>query len=104
MQSELMKFLLAYRATPKVTTGQSPAKLMFGRELKTKLPELRNESVLVNQGVRDRDWERKFEGKKNADEKRKAKFSSVELGEQVLVRNENKADKLAPNFEQTPYI
>ena len=32
--------LLAYRTTPHMTTGATPAKLMFGRELRTKLPEL----------------------------------------------------------------
>ena len=40
---ELPKFLLAYRSTPQVSTGSTPASLMFGRELKTKLPELRRE-------------------------------------------------------------
>ena len=38
---ELPKFLLAYRSTPQVSTGATPAFLMFGREIKTKLPELR---------------------------------------------------------------
>ena len=46
-KDELNKFLLAYRTTPHCTTGMTPASLMFGRELKTKLPELRpNKSVL----------------------------------------------------------
>ena len=35
---ELNKYPLAYRSTPHVTTGQSPAELLFGRKLSTKLP------------------------------------------------------------------
>ena len=34
---ELYKFLVSYCTTPQVTTGASPA-LMFGRELRSKLP------------------------------------------------------------------
>ena len=33
-----MKFLLAYRTTPQVSTGVTPAYLVFGRELKTSPP------------------------------------------------------------------
>ena len=33
---ELYKSLLAYRTTPQETTGVSPSKLMFGREIRTK--------------------------------------------------------------------
>ena len=40
-REELQRFLLAYRTTMQTSTGVTPASLMFGRELKTKLPELR---------------------------------------------------------------
>jgi transposase InsO family protein len=33
-------FLLNYRATPHAMTGVSPAKIMFGREIRTKVPEI----------------------------------------------------------------
>ena len=32
-RSELNKFLLAYRSTPHITTGKSPAKLLFRRKM-----------------------------------------------------------------------
>ena len=47
-----MKFLLAYRTTPQASTSVTPACPMFGRELKTKLPELRSEKTF---------WTRMFE-------------------------------------------
>jgi len=36
-QKQLSKFLLAYRSTPHATTGETPAMLLFGRNLQTKL-------------------------------------------------------------------
>ena len=71
-REELQKFLLAYRSTPQTSTGVTPAYLMFGRELKTKLPELRCAGNLLDEGVRDRDWKRNFTHKVHADKKRGA--------------------------------
>ena len=42
---EMLKFLLAYRSTSHSTTGVSPAELLFGRKIRTNLPELREESA-----------------------------------------------------------
>ena len=39
-RKELQKFLLGYRSTPHTTTGVSPAKLLFGREIRSKLPDV----------------------------------------------------------------
>ena len=53
---ELLKFLTAYRSTPH-TTGVSPAKLLFGRETRTKLPSLgsRSSRVAADEDVQDKD-------------------------------------------------
>ena len=59
-REEPQKFLLAYRTTPQTSTGVTPAFLMFGRELKTKLPELRCAGNLLDEGIRDRDWNHKL--------------------------------------------
>lgn len=59
---ELNKYLLAYRSTPQVTTGQSPAELLFGRKLSTKLPEVADLEESEDPGyerARDRDAEKK---------------------------------------------
>ena len=37
-RKEINTFLLQYCSTPHSTTGKSPAELLFGRKLKTKLP------------------------------------------------------------------
>jgi len=39
-KQEMYRFLRNYRATPHTSTGQPPATLLYGRPIKTKLPEL----------------------------------------------------------------
>ena len=39
-RTELNKYLLAYRSTAHVTTGKTPAELLYGRNLNTKLPDI----------------------------------------------------------------
>ena len=102
-RKELPKFLLAYRSTPQVSTGSTPASLMFGRELKTKLPELRGERSVLDESSRERDWQHKLEHKEYADSKRGATNSSLAPGDKVLLRNTKASGKLTPNFESTPY-
>ena len=63
-RKELQKFVLCYRSTPHSTTGVSSAKLLFEREIRSKLPgveELRSSSN--DSEVLDRDRERKQKGK-----------------------------------------
>ena len=61
--SELISWLTAYRSTPQVTTGATPFSLMFGREMRSKLPELRRETVDVSrEATRDTDWSNKLKG------------------------------------------
>ena len=38
-KQELYKFLRNYRATPHSTTGVPPAQALFGKNIRTKLPE-----------------------------------------------------------------
>nr|XP_029716993.1 uncharacterized protein K02A2.6-like [Aedes albopictus] len=63
-KSDLQDFLLAYRNTPHSTTNETPAKLLFGRNLKDKLPEITKPEC--NEGsnpVRELDFSRKKKGK-----------------------------------------
>ena len=91
---ELPKFLLAYRSTPQVSTGATPASLMFGKEIRTKLPQLRPEKSLRDESMRQKVY---------ADGNRGAVPSPIVPGDQVLLRNTRETGKLAPKFETKPF-
>ena len=46
-RTELVTWLVAYQSTPQATTGVTPFYLMFGREMRRNLPELRRETIEV---------------------------------------------------------
>ena len=94
-------YLFAYHNTPHSTTGVSPAELLFGRKLRTKLPDLRESNVL-DEEMRDRDHERKDQGKEYADNRRGAKECEFTVGDKVLLK-QGKGNKLTPAFECDPY-
>ena len=61
--TELNKYLLAYRSTAHTTTGKSPAEMLYGRNISTKLPDIGelgevDDSASLQQ-TRDRDAEKK---------------------------------------------
>ncbi|XP_068697108.1 uncharacterized protein [Montipora foliosa] len=64
-RSELNKYLLAYRSTPHTITGKSPTKLLYGRKLSTRLPEVADfddSDEATHPEVRNRDADRKQRG------------------------------------------
>lgn len=75
-RAELSKYLIAYKSTPEATTGTTPYFLVFGREMRSKRPELKRETNVTNEEVRDRDWSNK----------RGAATKSVEVGDKVLLK------------------
>ena len=83
---ELSTYLAACRSLSHPTMGVSPAVLLFGRKMGTKLPELSD--LHVEQEVRDRDSEQKSKRKTYADTKRGASYSEVLPSDQVLVQQE----------------
>ena len=74
-RSEMNDFLMRYSSTTHSTTGVSPAQLLFGRRIRTKLPQL--QEFTVEDEVRDRDSERKEKGKVYADYKQTRKKARV---------------------------
>ena len=100
-RNELIRYVQAYRTTPHSTTGMPPAELLYGRKIRTKLPELRQMEI-NDEELRDRDWSRKVKGKIYADDKRGAGVSDLDLGDQVLVK-EDRQNKLSTTFGSIPY-
>ena len=102
-RTELLVWLMAYRSTPQTTTGTTPCYMMFGHEVRSKLPELRGETVGVpGEEVRERDWSSKLKGKAYADLKRGATPKSIRVGDTVLLKAE-KTNKLSTNFNPAPF-
>ena len=101
--TELVTCLTAYRSTPQVTTETTPFTLMFGKEVRSKLPELRRETVdILREETRDKDWSNKLKGKTYADNKRGAVPTSIRVDDAVLLKAE-KSKKLSSNFHPSPF-
>jgi hypothetical protein len=106
-KSAISDFLFQYRTTPHGTTGETPAKLLMGRELKTKMPRILFDHTASEQDwqimMRDREALRKLKSKENADKTRKAEAKDIEEGDKVLLENKSPKNKLATNYEENPY-
>ena len=92
--------MASYRSLPHPTTGVSPAKLLFERKIRTRLPELRD--VHAELEVRDRDNKQKNKGNMYADNKRKACYSDILPGDKVLVQEERQ-NKFSTRFNPVPF-
>jgi len=105
-KKELNKFLLNFRSTPHATTGVSPAELLMGRKLRTKLPQLEVQSERMERQrdseMRQTDWQRKTRGKEYGDKQRHAIPSDVKEGDEVLLKQARR-DKFSTTFEHEPY-
>ena len=101
-KKELNKLLMAYRSTPHTTTGASPSKLLFGREIRTTVPCL-EQVAGRNDDVAEKDTLMKRKGKVYADRKRRATDKEIETGDVVLVRNFKPKNKLSSPFEDVLY-
>ncbi|XP_014670181.1 PREDICTED: uncharacterized protein K02A2.6-like [Priapulus caudatus] len=103
---ELPKFLLAYRSTPHSVTGATPAELMFGRNIRTKLSQsvedCASEQGDIDSKARVTDAKCKLQSKQYADKKRHAVASDLDIGDRVLLR-QDKQNKLTTRYEHDPY-
>ena len=99
-KEELGAYLTMYRTTPHSTTGLSPAELMFGRKLRTRLPAIEDHTI-EDLEVRDRDSEAKAKGKIYVDRRRHAKESNIKEGDLVLLKQKS-LSKMTPPFHPQP--
>lgn len=75
-RNELVRYLATYITTPHTVTGVCPAESLFGRKIRTKLPKLR-ETIVNDEELRDRDWEKKLKEDKSEDIRRHKKRCST---------------------------
>ena len=85
-----------YRATPHSTTRVASATVLFGRPMKTKLPEVT--TPCSDAAIRQRDQAAKAKMKEHADNKRFVKPSAIKEGDIVLVKRDETKKK-----GDTPY-
>ena len=76
-KKEIRSYMFAYRTTPHSTKGVSPAELMFGRKLKTKLPQIEELEYRNDEEVQDRDALLKHKNKLYVDNRRRAVESDL---------------------------
>ena len=100
---EMRKFLRAYRCTPHVTTEFTPHRLMFSRDPQTKLPEVRQHVSADDEVVRGNDAAAKLKMKSRADKRTRAKTTTLNEGDVVLVRRQ-KTGKFSTPFDPTPLV
>ena len=101
-QYALHRFLRMYRMTPHISTGFTPFQLMFHRDGRTKLPQITEPSYseIHSQATRN-DMHAKQAMKQYTDQRNHAKYSTIQEGDTVLMRNARK-DKLSPIFNPSP--
>jgi len=83
--------LFQYRVTPHTDTGVLPVELLMGRKLRDKLAHVefskdRLTETYWQQLLRDRDTRAKLQQKEYADRTRAAKYSDIEEGDKVLLK------------------
>ncbi|CAL9684591.1 unnamed protein product [Knipowitschia caucasica] len=99
-QKELRKYVTVYRSIEHSTTGRSPAELLFNRKLRGKLPDISTPRIDIE--ARDTDAENKGKYAEYADQRRGAKPSPVQVGDEILLK-QDKVNKFTTTFNHTPH-
>ena len=99
-------FLLNYRASPHSTTGVAPAKLLFNRNINTKIPDLVKQPEMEwNKEAKARDESRKKKMEDYANKRFKTQDAKIKIGDKVLLENRKPLkNKMEPVYEQKPLM
>ena len=100
-KQELQSFLRMYRTTPHCTTLVSPSELIFGRKLRTKIPEFQPQTPTNDTAVRERDFKMKQRIKFYADARNNATDCHLKIGDTVLVKQQRE-NKLTSYYNPKP--
>lgn len=99
---DLHRYLLLYHSTPQESTGLSPGRMMYGRELANGIPSINSNRDLFLEGAKEKDTLEKLRRADYANQRRGATEHSLEVGDTVLRKNIKKGS-LQPNFEEEEY-
>ena len=102
-RESLPNLLLHYRTTPHRITGQTPAKLLMNREIRTTIPNIStaDEPTDLDMKVRKKDENEKSKAKVYTDKKRHAAERQMIVGDKVLVKQKRK-NKYSTKFYKDP--
>ena len=88
-QCELFTFLQNCRATPHISTGQTPASLMFAHNIITKLPEVTTKQQ-DDKELREKGQAAKQRMKRDAEKVKQHEHHTFYIGDTVLVKAKRK--------------
>ncbi|XP_062558895.1 uncharacterized protein K02A2.6-like isoform X2 [Armigeres subalbatus] len=95
----LADYVAAYNSWPHHVTKIAPAELMFGRTVRSVLPDLRtDQQQFFDAELRDRDQQAKFCRNSREDSSRRARSSEIDVGDTVLV-TQQKRDKADTSYK-----
>lgn len=96
--------MLIYNTTPHGTTGKTPTELMYGRNIRDKIPSITNiTGEVIDEEAQDRDLRNKEKGNIGQDKARGAVENNITVGDKVIVKNVMASNKLIPNFGSEHY-
>ena len=101
-KKELNTYLLHYRSAPHTTTGKSPAEMLFGRKIQSKLPQMyqKNDTLEISK-ICARHNEKKLLQKQYADARRQPIKKDITPGDLILIKQNKTTTK--PPFDPKPY-
>uniref|UniRef100_A0A7M5VG95 Integrase catalytic domain-containing protein n=1 Tax=Clytia hemisphaerica TaxID=252671 RepID=A0A7M5VG95_9CNID len=102
IETEVQKYLFAYRNTPHSSTKVSPSEVMFNRKINFNLPQIDNTAETnLQANTNENDRKSKSYNKNYIDTKKRAQDILFKRGDRVLVR-QPKENKLTPYSNATP--
>ena len=102
-EEEIQKYVAAYRNTPHSSTGEKPSKLLFNREVKTKLPRFPKASRAGHhKQAQRREKDAKNKMKKYHDRRHKTRLVEIKPGDWVYRRNATPTTTRGP-WESEPF-
>lgn len=99
----LNEYVATYNMRPHSITNKAPLEIMTGRPIKDLLPSLKDNKFDEEEDIRERDAIAKLKGKLYSDKRRHATKSEIMEGDQVLMLNRKRTNKLDPVFDTKKY-